>query len=78
MKAIFSLKDLETLLAPEAAKRVGADTGDPLQQVMLFQASVDSVTSDGEACVVVDVEFTPRAEKALTVPPAKAKARGKK
>jgi hypothetical protein len=75
MKAIFSLKDLETLLAPEAAKRVGTNTKDPSQRVMLYQVSVDTLAGDSEACVVVDVEFTPEAEKALTVPAKKTKKR---
>lgn len=70
MKAIFSLKDLETILAPEAAKRVGVDSADPQQRVLLYQASVDGLKEGGEACVVVDVELTPEAEKALTAPAA--------
>lgn len=75
MKAIFSLKDLETLLAPEAAKRVGANTKDPKQRVMLYKVSVDTLTGDSEACVVVDVEFTPEGEKALTIPAKVVKKR---
>lgn len=75
MKAIFSIKDLETILAPEAAKRVGVDATDPQQRVLLYQASVDSLSGGGEACVVVDVEFTPEAEKALTVSARTAKRR---
>lgn len=75
MKAIFSLKDLETILAPEAAKRVGADTTDPQQRVLLYQASVDGLREGEEACVVVDVEFLPEAEAALTVPAGKVKKR---
>lgn len=75
MKAIFSLKDLEKLLTSEAAYRVGVDSSDPIQTLVLVRASFDSLGSDGEPCLVMDIELNEQAEKALLVPASKAKKR---
>ncbi len=77
MKAIFSLKDLETLLTSEAAKRVGVNSSDPIQVPVLVRASADALGSDGEACVVIDVELNEQAEDALMVSAAKVEKRKK-
>jgi hypothetical protein len=77
MKAIFSLKDLETLLTPEAAKRVGVNSSDPIQVPVLVRASVDTLSSDSEACVVLDVELNEEAAKAVTVSASKVEKRKK-
>ena len=77
MKAIFSLTDLEKLLTPEAAKRIGVDSSDPVQVPVLVNASFDSLGSSGETCLVVDVELNEQAEKALMVPAGRVKKRKK-
>lgn len=77
MKAIFSLKDLEKLLTSEAAYRVGVDSSDPDQVPVLVKASMDSLGSDGEQCLVIDVELNEVAEKKIMVPDSRGNKRKK-
>lgn len=77
MKSIFSLKDVERLLASEAARRVGATNGDgqPLDG-LIYQASAQTVSTsdsagnvgdDAESVVVIDVQLPAKVERLSTV-----------